>query len=219
MSEDEEQRIMGGLPFIQAPQRESVIFFSTGKKLLRAPRFEQRPAGSAHLQQPDLFSAEQKEVLPAHEEKPAVSGPTCRTAPSVQHRGDTDISHCCWSFVLHTDTQTERWWMWMWLFPTAELIVQKPCALSSAAALLRKRLPPLDELRMDEEVATYTSVSVLTASGFRPPRPRCSNPLAALLHFEDSSVSARLWHQVPSFWIWNLFHSSFANQISNYQSD
>lgn len=88
---------MGGQPFIQAPQRESVIFFSTGKKLLRAPRFEQQAAGSARLQQPDLFSSEQKEVLPAHEEAPTVSGPTCRITPSVLslHRGDTDVSHCC----------------------------------------------------------------------------------------------------------------------------
>lgn len=60
---------------------------------------------------------------------------------------------------------------------------------SSAAAMLRKRFPPLEELRMDEEVATYTSVSVPAASGFIPPRPRCGNPLASILHFEESSVS------------------------------
>lgn len=54
-------------------------------------------------------------------------------------------------------------------------------------ALLRKRLPPLEELRMDEEVATYTSVSVATAPGFVPPRPRCGNPLASILHMEESS--------------------------------
>lgn len=58
-------------------------------------------------------------------------------------------------------------------------------------AMLRKRFPPLEELRMDEEVATYTSVSVPAASGFIPPRPRCGNPLASILHFEESSVSTR----------------------------
>lgn len=58
--------------------------------------------------------------------------------------------------------------------------------------MLRKRLPPLEELRMDEEVATYTSVSVPAAPGFLPPRPRCGNPLASILHFEDSSVSTLL---------------------------
>ncbi|XP_070696215.1 nucleolar and coiled-body phosphoprotein 1 [Pempheris klunzingeri] len=68
-----------------------------------------------------------------------------------------------------------------------DLIVQKTCALSPALALLRKRLPPLEELRMDEEVATYTSVSVPAASGFLPPRPRCGNPLASILCFEESS--------------------------------
>ncbi|KAG7220717.1 hypothetical protein INR49_017831 [Caranx melampygus] len=68
-----------------------------------------------------------------------------------------------------------------------DISVQKSCGLSPAVALLRKRLPPLEELRMDEEVATYTSVSVSVPSGFLPPRPRCGNPLAAILHFEESS--------------------------------
>lgn len=58
--------------------------------------------------------------------------------------------------------------------------------------MLRKRLPPLEELRMDEEVAIYTSVSFPAASEFLPPRPRCGNPLASILHFEESSVSTRL---------------------------
>lgn len=72
--------------------------------------------------------------------------------------------------------------------PVSDAIVQKSCVVSSAVAMLRKRFPPLEELRLDEEVATYTSV--LAATGFLPPRPRCGNPLAAMLHFEESSVSA-----------------------------
>lgn len=76
----EEQSIVGGQPFFQAPQRESVIFFSTGKTLLRAPRFEKRhePHGP---------------VLPVHEEMSSVSVPVCQTNPSVQslHRGNADI--------------------------------------------------------------------------------------------------------------------------------
>lgn len=72
--------------------------------------------------------------------------------------------------------------------PVSDAIIQKSCVVSSAVAMLRKRLPPLEELRLDEEVATYTSV--LAATGFLPPRPRCGNPLAAMLHFEESSVSA-----------------------------
>uniref|UniRef100_UPI0037E8D6AE uncharacterized protein troap n=1 Tax=Semicossyphus pulcher TaxID=241346 RepID=UPI0037E8D6AE len=58
---------------------------------------------------------------------------------------------------------------------------------SPALAMLRKRLPQLEELRMDEEVATYTSVAVQAAPGFVPPRPRCGNPLASILHFEEFS--------------------------------
>ncbi|XP_031140246.1 uncharacterized protein LOC116039541 isoform X1 [Sander lucioperca] len=138
----EEQSIVGGQPFFQAPQRESVIFFSTGKTLLRAPRFEKRhePHGP---------------VLPVHEEMSSVSVPVCQTNPSVQS--------------LHRD-----------------LIVQKTCAPSLAVAMLRKRLPCLEELRMDEEVASYTSGSVPAAPGFLPLQPRCGNPLASILHSEES---------------------------------
>ncbi|XP_076597786.1 uncharacterized protein troap isoform X2 [Chaetodon auriga] len=145
-SEDEEQRIVGGQPFFQAPQRESVIFFSTGKSLLRVARFEQQ--SSANHEQHGLALSGQKKVLPAHQETSSVSDPTCQVNPSVQS--------------LHRD-----------------LIVQK--------TMLRKRLSALQELRMDEEVATYTSVSVPDAPGFLPPRPRCGNPLASTLLFEESS--------------------------------
>ncbi|GAA6222820.1 uncharacterized protein LOC108876374 [Lates japonicus] len=156
-SEDEEreqeQRIVGGQPFIQAPQRESVIFFSTGKKLFRAPRFEKQESSS---DQHGPVPSQQRKVLPVHEEMSSVSEQTCQINLPVQS--------------LHRD-----------------IIVQKSCGLSPAVALLRKRLPPLEELRMDEEVATYTSVSVPDAPGFLPPQPRCENPLVSILHFEESS--------------------------------
>lgn len=61
--------------------------------------------------------------------------------------------------------------------------------MSSAVAMLRKRFPPLEELRLDEEVATYTFAPVQPTSGFAPVRPRCGNPLASVLHFEESTVS------------------------------
>ncbi|KAM9350956.1 uncharacterized protein troap, partial [Symphorus nematophorus] len=125
-NEDEDQRTVLGQPFIQAPQRESVIFFSTGKKLLRAPRFEQQEKSADHKQHGLVSSGQTKvERLPVHEETSSVLEPTCQINPSVQS--------------LHRD-----------------LIVQKTCALGPAVAMLRKRLPPLEELRMDEEVATYT---------------------------------------------------------------
>lgn len=58
--------------------------------------------------------------------------------------------------------------------------------------MLRKRFPPLEELRLDEEVATYTSTSVGAPPGFAPLRPSCGNPLASILHFEESTVSVAL---------------------------
>ncbi|KAM7404656.1 hypothetical protein PAMP_011983 [Pampus punctatissimus] len=150
--EDEEnEQIMDGQPFLQAPQRESVIFFSTGKKLLRAPRFENQE-NSADQEQHGPGSSEQGKVLRGHEEKSSVSEPTCQI--KSLHR---------------------------------ELTVQKTCALNPAVAILRKRFPPLEELRMDEEVATYTSISGPATPGFLPPRPRCGNPLASILHFEEST--------------------------------
>ncbi|XP_029995691.1 uncharacterized protein troap [Sphaeramia orbicularis] len=140
-NEDEEQeRTRGGQPFIQASERESVIFFSTGKKLFRAPYFKK---------QEEEESRSCKETLP-------VSEPNQQFSTSVQ--------------TLHRD-----------------LIGQKSCAVNPAVAMLRKRLPPLEDLRLDEEVATYTSASVPDASGFVPPRPRCGNPLASILHFDEST--------------------------------
>ncbi|XP_042347943.1 uncharacterized protein LOC121947104 isoform X2 [Plectropomus leopardus] len=144
--EEKEQRTVGGQPFFQAPQRESVIFFSTGKTLLRAPRFDKQESSARQEQHVP--------VLPVHEEVSSVS--TCQINPSVQS--------------LHRD-----------------VTVQKTCSLSPAVAMLRKRLPPLEELLMDEEVASYTTVPVLAAPGFLPPRPRCGNPLASILHLEESS--------------------------------
>ncbi|XP_023812330.1 uncharacterized protein LOC101162837 isoform X4 [Oryzias latipes] len=68
-----------------------------------------------------------------------------------------------------------------------DLIAQKPCSRSSAVALLRKRFPPLEELRLDEEVAFFISLSLPSNNGCPPPRPRCENPLAVLLHFKEST--------------------------------
>nr|XP_019944274.1 PREDICTED: tastin isoform X1 [Paralichthys olivaceus] len=162
--DDEEQRVAGVKLFLQAPQRESVIFFSTCKKLVRAPLFEK---SSSDQDQHVPVSSEQRNVLPLHEVMSSVSEPTCQINASVQS--------------LRRD-----------------LIAQKTHNLSPVVALLRKRLPPLEELRMDEEVATYTSVSVPAAPGFVPPRPRCRNPLASVLHFEESSRFVPIGFDLPS---------------------
>ncbi|XP_026223688.1 uncharacterized protein troap isoform X2 [Anabas testudineus] len=155
--EEKEQTFERRQPFIQAPERESVIFFSTGKKLLRAPRFEKQESSSHQGQHGAVSSEQNLQGSKVPEEISPVAEATCQMIPSVQS--------------LHRD-----------------VILQKTCAMSPAVALLRKRLPPLEELRMDEEVATYTSVSVSDAHGFLPPRPRCGNPLATILHLEESTT-------------------------------
>ncbi|KAF7654272.1 hypothetical protein LDENG_00071660 [Lucifuga dentata] len=139
---EQEQRIMGGQPFMQAWQRESVIFFSTGKKMVRAPRVE------THLKLHVPSSSAQRKMNPL--EMPSGSDPKWLLNPSVHS--------------LHRD-----------------IIVQKSSALSPAAALLHRRFPPLEELRLDEEVATYTSMPVTAQPGFS----RCGNPLASILYFEE----------------------------------
>ncbi|KAF3696829.1 hypothetical protein EXN66_Car012507 [Channa argus] len=154
--ESESERIGGGQPFFQAPQRDSVIFFSTGKKLFRAPRFEKRESIS-HQDQHDAASPEQQKVLLVPEKMSSAAEPNSQIKPSIQS--------------LHRD-----------------VILQKSCAPGPAVALLRKRFPPLEELRMDEEVATYTAVTIPAPSEFVPPQPRCGNPLATVLLFEESTT-------------------------------
>ncbi|CAI5647403.1 unnamed protein product [Oreochromis niloticus] len=153
--EEEEEKLVGEQMFLQAQHRESVIFFSTGKKLFRVPRLE-KLGDSALQDQCAPVSPEERKGLPVHSEVPAVPEPSCKINPSVQR-------------------------------PHRDLVGQKTCSVSSAVMMLRKRFPPLEELRLDEEVATYTSASVQAPPGFAPLRPSCGNPLASILHFEEST--------------------------------
>ncbi|XP_040050123.2 uncharacterized protein troap isoform X4 [Gasterosteus aculeatus] len=145
--QEDQRRLVGGQTFFQAPHRESVIFFSTGKTLSKAPIFEKQES-SARRKQHDP-------ALPGHKEVPPESVPTCGIEPPVAR--------------LHRD-----------------LVVQRICAPSPAVAMLRRRYPPLEELLMDEEVASFTSVSVAAAPGFLPLRPRCGNPLASTLTSKEA---------------------------------
>lgn len=115
--DDEEEKREEVQPFIQTLQRESVIFFSTGKKLLRAPCFAQRE-GSAHQGQIGQFSSELGKVLPAHDETPCVSEPTCRITPSVLHRGNT---HACPLIVCVTASHVYK----RALFPSQNLMFRR----------------------------------------------------------------------------------------------
>lgn len=86
--EEEEQTFVGGQMFQQAPHRESVIFFSTGKKLFRARRIEKQESSAQQDQQTPFLS------LHENYEKPSKSEPTTHTNPSVQPRprGNTHLS-------------------------------------------------------------------------------------------------------------------------------
>ncbi|MED6289520.1 hypothetical protein CHARACLAT_003683 [Characodon lateralis] len=77
-SDDEEEDLQ---TFRQAPPRESVIFFSTGKKLIRAPRFENLE-GSEQQDQNDPVSSDQKKFKTAHSDP---SEPTHQINSAIHH--------------------------------------------------------------------------------------------------------------------------------------
>ncbi|XP_036802694.1 uncharacterized protein troap isoform X1 [Oncorhynchus mykiss] len=193
--EEKEQNNTGrGLQtFFQAPHRESVIFFSTGKKLLRAaPAQEQESPVARFLERggplersgllekcwPGARASAQGTVLELllHPVRPS-SGPEALStvATAAVASGLTRLANPS-AFVPLSH-------------PRGSIIIPKSGALSSAAALLRRRLPPLQELRLDEEVATYTTSpappcsSIATSSG--PMQTRCGNPVAAALYLQD----------------------------------
>lgn len=122
--EQESQRRAGGQPFLQAPERQSVIFFSTGKNLIRTPHAEKLGCSVLREKQNGVI---QKSVAPA----------------------------------------------------------------GSVVALLRRRKLLLEEERLDDEVSTYTSLpasdpaSAPPPPAFQPPRPRCQNPVASVLHLQE----------------------------------
>ncbi|CAL8323396.1 unnamed protein product [Merluccius merluccius] len=154
---EQDEKSGGGQPFLQQPHRESVIFFSTGKKLFRAPRVE-KPEGLIQSEQHGDALVAQRATEPGLDGKRPEFDPAGlrkHFAPSLQR-----------DFLVHKSS----------------------AAASPAMALLLKRRLLLDELRLDEEVATYTCCSVPEAQPFQPPRPRCGNPLASFLHFQDSTM-------------------------------
>ncbi|XP_056279056.1 uncharacterized protein troap isoform X2 [Pseudoliparis swirei] len=85
---EDQQSIVGGQTFFQALQRESVIFFSMGKTLLRAPRFKKQEDSARHEQHGP--------VLPAHKEMWPVPVPPSEIHPPVQrlHR-DLVVQKTC----------------------------------------------------------------------------------------------------------------------------
>ncbi|MCJ8741493.1 hypothetical protein PDJAM_G00071400 [Pangasius djambal] len=62
-----------------------------------------------------------------------------------------------------------------------KLCKAKASSLSLAVCALKRRLPPLEEMFLDEECAMYTS-----RQQSWPAQPRCYNPVASTLLFQDS---------------------------------
>ncbi|XP_064778253.1 mucin-12-like isoform X2 [Oncorhynchus masou masou] len=175
LAKEEKQRNTGGRlqTFFQAPHRESVIFFSTGKKLHRAaPAHEQESPVAGFLERGGPMEhcaaggQEAMHLLPLHPELDRVSAPEIPevTAAATDLTRLTNLS----AFVPLCQ-------------PRGSIMFPK----SSATALLCRRLPPLKELRLDEEVSTYTSSPALPPSSSWPLQTRCGNPVAAALHLQD----------------------------------
>ncbi|XP_034151736.1 uncharacterized protein troap [Esox lucius] len=174
--------------FFQAPHRESVIIFSTGRKLLRAapaPEPESPAAGFLECGGPlehggpleregsgARATGEQKamDLLPRHPDFP-------RT-PATEVPEVTGAAMCLPRLAKHSAFLPLSQ-------PRGSIIIPKSGALSSAAALLRLRLP-LEELRLEEEVATYTSaLPAPPCPSFGPLPVRCGNPVASALCLQD----------------------------------
>lgn len=89
--EDEQERAgVAGQPFVQAQERNSVIFFSAGKKLFRVRHLETQES-SSHQPQLGPDSSEQRtSKLP--EDILSVGGPTypLKSALHNLHRGNAD---------------------------------------------------------------------------------------------------------------------------------
>ncbi|XP_071022134.1 uncharacterized protein [Oncorhynchus clarkii lewisi] len=179
LAKEEKQSNTGGRlqTFFQAAHRESVIFFSTGKKLHRpAPAHEQESPVAGFLERGGPMEhcaaggQEVMHLLPLHPKLDRASAPEIPevTAAATDLTRLTNLS----AFVPLRQ-------------PRGSIMFPKSGALSSATALLRKRLPPLKELRLDEEVATYTSSPALPPSSSWPLQTRCGNPVAAALHLQD----------------------------------
>ncbi|XP_024232117.1 uncharacterized protein LOC112216381 isoform X4 [Oncorhynchus tshawytscha] len=186
LAKEEKQSNTGGRlqTFFQAPHRESVIFFSTGKKLYRAaPAHEQESPVAGFLERGGPMEhcaaggQEAMHLLPLHPELVRASAPEIPevTAAATDLTRLTNLSAFVPLCQPRGRTQSQF---------AGSIMFSKSSALSSATALLRRHLPPLKELRLDEEVATYTSPAP-TPSSTWPLQTRCVNPVAAALHLQD----------------------------------
>lgn len=144
---EQDERVVGQ-PFIQQSERESVIFFSAGKRVFRDARFKK----------PEIWA-------------------------NNEQRGPKETL-----LVLQQSYRTNSAYQNL----PKDILVQKTGAVNPALAILRKRYPPLEELHLDNEVATYNAVS-----GVCPLRPRCENPLASILLSDDSMRFAPISSDMP----------------------
>lgn len=92
-SKEEQQEEATRPLFPQTPQRESVIFFSTGKKLLRAPCFELQDNSACEKEEKEdgQFPSVQDKLLLAHEKAPCTSEPTGHISPSALQTGSSAL--------------------------------------------------------------------------------------------------------------------------------
>ncbi|XP_022532606.2 AF4/FMR2 family member lilli isoform X3 [Astyanax mexicanus] len=151
---DKENMVPNNQPFIQAPHRQSVIVFSSGQRLFRPGPTQDcsQISENAGQLQPCVSSTESQSTEPVQPVQPSGSQSS-----------------------LNSDTSKRS-------SPSTQCKTKASSSLSSAVCALRRRLPPLEEMFLDEECATYTSCQQAW-----PTQPRCSNPVASILLFQDST--------------------------------
>ncbi|XP_072552555.1 uncharacterized protein troap [Salminus brasiliensis] len=152
---DNENKIPAVQPFIQAPHRQSVIVFSSGQRLF----------GPDPTQDSSQISENAGQLQPCL----SSSAPTLAQSTAPVQMVQFSRSQR----ALNSDT-SER------MSPSKQCKT-KASSLSLAVCALRRRLPALEEVFLDDECATYTSCQQLW-----PAQPRCSNPVASILLYQDS---------------------------------
>ncbi|XP_041953866.1 uncharacterized protein LOC121713374 [Alosa sapidissima] len=149
------------VPFLQAPNRDSVIVLCSGQRL-----FGQTPArGTAPLTETQALSSATQEAhgpssLPVGTLPRALRQPSgSKVTASLENTISAKATQLCQKRVLE----------------------------------LRRRLPILEELFLDEECATYMSQPQYCVA-----LPRCSNPVASTLLYRDSTCFMPIGLASPS---------------------
>ncbi|XP_053337849.1 uncharacterized protein troap isoform X1 [Clarias gariepinus] len=142
-------------------ETHSCVSLSEKEKIPAVPPFIQAP----HRQSVIVFSSGQKLLAQNRAQTASQHAAQPQPCPNQTSRSHSEL-----------DSQTER------PVTPGKLCKTKASSLNLAMCALKRRLPTLEELFLDEECAMYTS-----RQQSWPTQPRCYNPVASTLVLQDST--------------------------------